>query len=161
DVVVGFVSNEAAAHAVCAEVASLGRRAVARRADVRVPAEAEALVAAALEAFGRLDVLVNAAGVLREGFLMLAPDAALREVLETNVLGMMHATRAAIRPFMQRRAGGAVVNVGSVAGTRGLPGQAAYAASKGAVNAFTRQQSRELARWSVRVNAVAPGAIET
>jgi 3-oxoacyl-[acyl-carrier protein] reductase len=160
DVVVGFRSREEEARRVVEEVAALGRRARAVRADVSVAAEAEALVAAALEEFGRLDILVNAAGVLREGFLMLAPDAQLREVLETNVLGAMHALRAAIRPFMSRREG-AVVNVGSVAGTRGLPGQAAYAASKGAVHAFTRQQARELARWNVRVNAVAPGAIET
>jgi 3-oxoacyl-[acyl-carrier protein] reductase len=161
DVVIGYRSSEDAARAVADEVRALGRRAVLKQGDVAVAAEAQALVDACVGEFGRLDVLVNAAGVLREALLMLAPDAALEEPLRANVLGTMFCARAAVRPMLRDRRGGAIVNVSSVAATRGLPGQAAYAASKGAVNALTRQLARELARFGVRVNAVAPGAIET
>ncbi len=160
DVLAGFKTNEGEARALADEVAALGRRAAIRGGDVAEAAAAQGLVDAALAAFGRLDILVNAAGILREGFLMMATDAAIEETLRANVLGTMNAARAAIRPMMKQRSG-AIVNVSSVAATRGLPGQAAYAASKGAVNAFTRQLARELARWEIRVNAVAPGAIET
>jgi 3-oxoacyl-[acyl-carrier protein] reductase len=133
---------------------------VLKRGDVTAAADAQAMVDACVGAFGRLDILVNSAGVLKEGFLMMAPDRDLADTMGANVMGMMYVTRAAIRQMIKQK-DGAIVNVSSVAAERGLPGQAAYAASKGAVNALTRQLSRELARWNIRVNAVAPGAIET
>jgi 3-oxoacyl-[acyl-carrier protein] reductase len=161
DVVIGYHTHEEDARAVATEVRSLGRRAVLRQGDVASAAYAQMCVDTCLAELGRLDILVNAAGVLRESLLMLAPDAGLEESLRTNVLGTMFLARAAVRPMIRDRRGGAIVNVSSVAATRGLPGQAAYAASKGAVNSLTRQLARELARFGVRVNAVAPGAVET
>jgi 3-oxoacyl-[acyl-carrier protein] reductase len=160
DVLVAFKTSEDGARSAADEIRAIGRRAAIARGDVSVAAEAQALVDACLAAFGRLDILVTAAGVLREGLLMLSPDAALEEPLRANALGAMYCARAALRPMIARREG-AIVNVSSVAAWRGLPGQAAYAASKGAVSALTRQLAREVARFGIRVNAVAPGAIET
>jgi 3-oxoacyl-[acyl-carrier protein] reductase len=160
DVAVNYRTSEAEARRTADEIAALGRRAIVHRADVGQAEEAEALVAAALDAFGRLDILVNNAGVLHEAPLMLMPRGALEGTIEANLLGVIHCARAAIRPMIRQREG-AIVSVSSVSGHRGLPGQAAYAATKGAVNAFTRALAHELARFSIRVNAVAPGAVET
>lgn len=160
DVAIGFRAAEEGARAVAGEIAALGRRALVRQADVARPDEAEALVEGAARDLGRLDILVNAAGVLREGLLMLLPRAAIDETLAANVLGSIHCARAALRPMIARRAG-AIVNVSSVAARRPLAGQAAYAASKGALESLTRALAREVGPLGIRVNAVAPGAIET
>jgi 3-oxoacyl-[acyl-carrier protein] reductase len=160
DVAVGFRASEEQARGVCDEIARAGRKALAVRGDVGIAVEAAALVEQCVATFGRIDILVNAAGVLNEGFLMLATDAAIEETLRANLLSVLYCVRAAARPMIRQRSG-AIVNVSSVAAERGLPGQAAYAASKGGVNALTHQLARELERGEVRVNAVAPGAIET
>jgi 3-oxoacyl-[acyl-carrier protein] reductase len=160
DVLLAFRASEDAARALADEIRALGRGAALAQADVAREGGAERLVAATIERFGRLDVLVNAAGVLREAPLMLMPDAALEETIGVNLLGAIRCARAAVRPMIAQRAG-AIVNVSSLAARRGLAGQAAYAASKGGLEAFTRALAQELARFEIRVNAVAPGAIET
>jgi NAD(P)-dependent dehydrogenase (short-subunit alcohol dehydrogenase family) len=129
-------------------------------ADVRDEGECARLVEAAVERFGRLDVLCNNAGV---GLLKPVTETTRADyelVLDTNLWGIFGCCRAAI-PRMLEAGGGAIVNVGSVAATVGFPDDAAYCASKGAVDALTRQMALDYARAGIRVNCVAPGFIET
>ena len=159
---VAFFYRTAAAEAaaVLDAVGAAGGQASAEAVDVTDPAACTAAVERLIAAHGRLDVLVNNAGVVRDSLLGLLDDADLRLVLATNVDGVFNVTRAAVPHMIARRAG-KIVNVSSVAGERGGRGQTAYAASKGAVNAFTRALAVELAPRRITVNAVAPGVIET
>ena len=137
-----------------------GRKAVFVPADVRDERDAERLVAAAIEHFGRIDILCNNAGV----GLLRSVTATDREdydrVLDTNLWGIFTCARHAI-PRMIEGGGGSVVNIGSVAATVGFANDAAYCASKGAVHALTRQMALDYAKQGVRINCVAPGFIET
>ena len=151
DVVVGYMAGKDEAEAVAAEA---GGRAV--QADVASPEEAARLV----EAAGDLDVLVNNAGVTRDGLLARMPDEDWRTVLETNLSSVFYTCRAAARGMMRRRAG-AIVNVSSVVGVHGNPGQTNYAASKAGIIGFTKALARELGSRGVRANVVAPGYVET
>jgi 3-oxoacyl-[acyl-carrier protein] reductase len=110
--------------------------------------------------WGRIDVLVNNAGVIRDNLLGLLEDEDVRAVLETNVGGVFNVTRAVV-PHMIARRSGKIVNLSSVSGEKGGRGQTNYAASKGAINAFTRALAVELAPRKITVNCVAPGVIET
>jgi 3-oxoacyl-[acyl-carrier protein] reductase len=110
--------------------------------------------------WGRIDVLVNHAGVIRDNLLGLLEDEDIRVVLETNVGGVFNVTRAVVPHMIARRAG-KIVNLSSVSGEKGGRGQTNYAASKGAINAFTRALAVELAPRKITVNGVAPGVIET
>ncbi len=149
-----------AAHEVVALGASRGLKIAAEQADVRDAQQCEALVERLVDSRGTIDVLVNNAGIVRDGLLgMLSPDD-VREVVETNLLGTMNMARAVV-PTMISRRGGAIVNLSSVAASKGGRGQTNYAASKGGIEAFTRALAVELAPRRVRVNAVAPGVIET
>jgi 3-oxoacyl-[acyl-carrier protein] reductase len=151
DVVVGYRSGADEAE----EVASaIGGRAV--QADVGSDEDARRLVDEA----GELDLLVNNAGVTRDGLLARMPDDDWETVLRTNLYGAFHTCRAAARGMMRRRRG-AIVNVTSVVGIHGNPGQTNYAASKGGLIGFTKALARELAPRGVRANAVAPGYIGT
>jgi 3-oxoacyl-[acyl-carrier protein] reductase len=137
------------------EVASaIGGRAV--QADVASDEDARRLV----EAAGELDLLVNNAGVTRDGLLARMPDEDWEDVLRTNLYGAFHTCRAAARGMMRRRRG-SIVNITSVVGIHGNPGQSNYAASKGGLIGFTKALARELAPRGVRANAVAPGYIGT
>jgi 3-oxoacyl-[acyl-carrier protein] reductase len=109
---------------------------------------------------GRIDVLVNNAGVIRDNLLVALSDEDIHAVLETNVQGTFHMCRAVV-PFMMSKRRGAIVNISSVSGEKGGRGQTNYAASKGAINGFTRSLACEVAGRNIRVNAVAPGVIET
>jgi len=122
------------------------------------------MVSAAIEQVidgrGRIDILVNNAGVVRDNLLALLSDEDIRTVLDTNVGGVFNVTRAVV-PHMISKRSGRIINLSSVAGEKPGRGQANYAASKGAINAFTRAMSVELASRKITVNCVAPGVIET
>lgn len=138
------------------QVERLGRRALPLPTDVRVFAEMETLVAQTLEHLGRLDILVNNSGVAGVGPLAEMTPEEWGRILDTNLTGVFNGCRAAAPHFLAARAG-KVVNVASVLGAVGLPGYAAYAASKGGVIALTRTLAVEWARHNVQVNAIAPG----
>ncbi len=131
-----------------------GARAV--EADVSDPEQARSLVDAA----GELDVLVNNAGITRDGLLARMSDEDWRIVIETNLHGTFHTCRAAVRGMMKRRVG-AIVNVSSIVGLHGNPGQTNYSASKAGIIGFTKALARELGNRGVRANVVAPGYIDT
>ena len=137
-----------------------GSRLLALRADVRDPAEAERIIAAAVEKFGGLDVLVNNAGV---GAFANVTDMTLDEwrlVIETNLNGVFYCTRAAI-PHMKARGGGWIVNISSLAGKNAFPGGAAYCASKAGLNAFSEALMQEVRHDGIRVSYVMPGSVRT
>jgi 3-oxoacyl-[acyl-carrier protein] reductase len=150
-VVVGYRTGRDEAEAVAAEI---GGRAV--EADVSDAASAKALV----EAAGDLDVLVNNAGLTRDGVLARMGDDDWRTVIETNLSSVFYTCRAASRPMMKRRAG-SIVNISSIVGVHGNWGQTNYAASKAGIIGFTKSLARELGSRNVRANVVAPGYVRT
>ena len=137
-----------------------GSRSRRSRSTCATPTPCAALVERVAERCGRIDVLVNNAGVVRDNLLGFLEDDDVRVVLDTNVGGVFNVTRAVV-PHMIARRRGKIINVSSVAGEKGGRGQTNYAASKGAINAFTRALAVELAPRRITVNAVAPGVIET
>jgi 3-oxoacyl-[acyl-carrier protein] reductase len=145
----------AAAVAECA-----GAEAWAVRLDVTDRASVEAAVARVLERHGRLDCLVNNAGITRDNLLLRMKREEWQQVLDTNLTGVFHCTQAALKPMLRQRAG-RIVSIASVVGLTGNPGQANYAASKAGLLGFTKALAREVASRSITVNAVAPGFIET
>ncbi len=160
DVVFLYRGNDQAAQEVVAAVQSAGGRCEAMQVDVT---DAEA-VAAAVERIvdnrGRIDVLVNNAGIVRDNLLGMLEDDDIHAVLDTNIGGVFNLTRAVSRHMISKRSG-RIVNLSSVAATKGGRGQSNYAASKGAIEAFTRAMAVELASRKITVNCVAPGVIET
>ncbi|TML13534.1 MAG: 3-oxoacyl-[acyl-carrier-protein] reductase [Actinobacteria bacterium] len=151
DVTLSYRSGKDEAKEVAKEA---GARAV--EADVSDPEQARALIDAA----GELDVLVNNAGITRDGLLARMSDEDWRVVIETNLSGTFHTCRAAVRGMMKRRAG-SIVNVSSIVGLHGNPGQTNYSASKAGIIGFTKALARELGNRGVRANVVAPGYIDT
>src|SRR4030095_10145075 len=120
----------------------------------------EAVVGAALAAFGKVDILVNNAGITRDDLIMrMSPDA-FRDVLETNLFGAFYMTKAVTRPMLKARAG-RIVNITSVSGQAGQMGQANYSSAKAGLIGLTKASARELASRSITVNAVAPGVVLT
>jgi 3-oxoacyl-[acyl-carrier protein] reductase len=150
-VVVGYRSGAEEAKGVATEI---GARAV--QADVAEAEDAKRLV----EEAGDIDILVNNAGVTRDGLLARMPDEDWRVVLDTNLGGTFNTCRAAARGMMRRRSG-AIVNVSSIVGLHGNPGQTNYSASKAGIIGFTKALARELGSRGVRANVVAPGYITT
>jgi 3-oxoacyl-[acyl-carrier protein] reductase len=151
DVVVGYRSGTEEAEAVATEI---GGRAV--QADVADPEQAKALV----EEAGEIAILVNNAGLTRDGVLARMTDADWRDVIETNLSSVFYTCRAASRGMMKRR-GGAIVNISSIVGLRGNWGQTNYSASKAGIIGFTKSLARELGSRGVRANVVAPGYVKT
>jgi len=159
---VAIVDRDAddAGRAVVRDVEAAGRRALLVAADVREVATAERIVGEVVERLGRLDVLVCCAGITADGMVWKLTEAKWDDVLDVNLKGYFAYTRAAAAVFKAQRSG-RIVNVASINGLRGKPGQANYAASKGGVIAFTKAVAREMGRYDVTVNAIAPGMIET
>jgi 3-oxoacyl-[acyl-carrier protein] reductase len=152
-------SRAAAAAETAAACRGAGAEVLVLAGDLALPQTAAALVEGALERFGRLDLLVNNAARVAEDLLATLADEELEAMLAVNVAGLARLTRAALRPMLRQRSG-SVVNISSVAATRPARGNAVYAGTKGFVEAFTRALAVEVARKGVRVNAVAPGALE-
>jgi len=159
-VAVNYRSDESAAKQVVADIEAGGGRAVAIRGDVSDHAEAGAVIAAVLSALGGLHILVNNAGISRDALIYSMTPADCWDVMRVNFGGVFNCTQAVLPHFMAKGEG-VIVNVSSVMGERGWIGESNYAASKGAVNAFTRCTAMESARFGVRVNAVLPGFAAT
>ena len=159
-VAVNFQSSAAAADEVVAEIEACGGDAFALRGDVASSNDAAAIVKATVDRFGGLDVLVNNAGITRDGLLMRMSEDDWDAVHNTNLRGAFLVTKAAMRPMLRAR-GGRIINITSVVGVIGNAGQANYAAAKAGLIGFTRAVAREVASRGITVNAVAPGFIQT
>lgn len=158
-VVIG-ARNPEAAQQVVAEIEAAGAEGIAVAADISREAEADGLIQTGLKRFGRLDILVNNAGITKDGLLIRMKEEDWDAVLDINLKGAFFTTRAALRPMLRAQSG-RIVNISSVAGTMGIPGQANYSASKAGLIGFTKAVAKEVASRSITVNAVAPGFIET
>ncbi len=154
-----YCASEAEAESVAAAVTAGGGKALALRADVRDFARAQGVINETQEVLGAIDVLINNAGIRRDRALHNMEAALWQEVIETNLNGMFNYTRAVIGGMIRR--GGVILNISSVSGIMGIAGQTSYSASKAGMIGFTKALAREVGRFNVRVNALAPGFIET
>ena len=145
---------------VAEEIRAAGGRSVAVSADVTDPRRIDAIVRTALDEYGRVDVLVNNAGIVRDQLALRMSPADWDAVVATNLTAAFNCARAVLRPMLRQR-GGRIINVGSVVGRMGNAGQANYAASKAGLEGFSRALAREVASRGITVNVVAPGMIDT
>ena len=159
-VAVNYRVDEEGAAATCAAVREGGGEALAVRADVGVAEEVADMLGTVREHFGDIDILVNNAGNTRDGLLVRMDESDWDSVLATHLKGAFLLSRAVVRPMMRRRSG-RIVNIASVAGLVGNPGQTNYSAAKSGLIGFTRSLAREIGSRQITVNAVAPGLIET
>ena len=159
-VAVHFCSKPERAEEVVEAITAGGGEALAVGGDVADAAAVEAMIGHIESALGRVGILINGAGVLRDGMLAMMSETQWDEVLDINLKGTFLVSRAVVKGMMQARRGH-ILNIVSISGLIGTPGQANYAASKGGVIAMTRTMARELGRYGIQVNALAPGFIET
>ncbi|MEZ0611492.1 3-oxoacyl-[acyl-carrier-protein] reductase [Fibrella sp. WM1] len=155
-----YLSSVEKGQALEAELAAFGIKAKGYRSDASDFKAADNLVTQVLADFGTLDVLINNAGITRDGLLMRMSEQQWDEVLTVNLKSVFNLTKAAIRPMMKAKAG-SIINLTSVVGLRGNAGQANYAASKAGIIGFTKSVALELGSRNIRSNAIAPGFIET
>ncbi len=159
-VVVNYARSSTAADEVVAEITGAGGSAIALQADVSKEDQVDALIKGTMEKFGRIDVLVNNAGITRDTLLLRMKPADWQAVIDLNLTGVFLCTRAVAKIMLKQRSG-RIINISSVAGLMGNPGQANYSAAKAGVIGFTKTVAKEMAARGVTVNAVAPGFIET
>ncbi len=159
-VVVNYNKSPEAAEEVVKRIQSAGGKAAAFQADVSDFKQAEALVKFAIDTFGRLDILVNNAGITRDQLIMMMPESDWDAVINTNLKSTFNCSKAAVKHMMRKRTG-RIINIASVAGQMGNPGQTNYSASKGGQIAFTKALAREVAARNITVNAIAPGFVDT
>ncbi|MEM6519886.1 MAG: 3-oxoacyl-[acyl-carrier-protein] reductase [Cyanobacteria bacterium P01_C01_bin.70] len=159
-VVVNYARSSPAADEVVAQIVSNGGSAIAVQADVADIDQAEALIKAATEKWGRVDVLVNNAGITRDTLLLRMKPEDWQAVINLNLSGVFFCTRAVSKLMLKQRSG-RIINIASVAGLMGNPGQANYSAAKAGVIGFTKTVAKEMATRGITVNAVAPGFIRT
>lgn len=159
-VVFTYVKSAQDAQALMQETEALGSKALGLQIDVRDFEKTKELIEKTKSTFGGLDILVNNAGITRDKALMMMTREEWLEVIDTNLNGLFNVTRSAIVTFLKQKSGN-IVNITSVSGIIGLARQTNYASSKAGIIGFTRSLAREVAAYGIRVNAVAPGFIET
>jgi len=159
DIIIADI-NEAALNEVIREIEGLGRQALPLKVNVTSLAECDEMIKKAQEKFGRIDILVNNAGITRDTVLLRMKEEQWDQVISVNLKGTFNCTKAAIRSMFKNKYG-RIINISSVTGAMGNPGQANYSASKAAVMGFTKAVAREYAHCGITVNAVAPGFIRT
>jgi len=159
-VALNYRDNQAQAEETAAEIEKQGGTAIAWRADVADEDQVQGMVEGINSRFDRLDILVNNAGIIRDLLLLQMEKRDWASVLETNLFGVYHCSRAVLKGMVMRR-WGRIINLSSIASFQGGRGQSNYAASKGAINAFTRSLAAEVGPKGITVNAVAPGLIAT
>ena len=158
---VALCSRSAEAVAATADTLnSEGYTAISTAADISKKGDVEALIKTVLDRFSQIDILVNNAGITRDTLLMRMQDEDWDAVLQTNLTGTMYCTRAVMRPMLRQRSG-RIINISSVIGVMGNPGQASYAAAKAGIIGFTKTIAREVGVRGITVNAIAPGFITT
>ncbi|AXB81654.1 3-oxoacyl-[acyl-carrier-protein] reductase [Megasphaera hexanoica] len=160
NVAIVYAGNTAAAEETKQQAEALGAAAAVFQCDVADEQAVADMVKAVKTQFGSVDILVNNAGITRDGLLMRMKEADWQAVLDTNLTGVYHCTKAVSKLMMKQRQG-AVINLSSVVGETGNAGQANYAAAKAGIIGFTKAVAKELASRNIRVNAVAPGYVET
>jgi 3-oxoacyl-[acyl-carrier protein] reductase len=159
-VVVNYNSSPDAANDVVKKIEEAGGKAAAHQADVSDFKQAEGLIKFAVETFGDLTILVNNAGITRDTLIMMMSEADWDSVIATNLKSTFNCSKAAVKHMMRKRTG-RIINMASVAGQMGNPGQVNYSASKGGQIAFTKSLAREVAARNITVNAIAPGFVDT
>ena len=159
-VVVNYNKSPEAAEEVVKQIQAGGGKAAAFQADVSDFKQAEALIKFAIETFGDLSILVNNAGITRDQLIMMMPESDWDAVINTNLKSTFNCSKAAVKHMMRKRTG-RIINMASVAGQMGNPGQTNYSASKGGQIAFTKALAREVAARNITVNAIAPGFVDT
>lgn len=160
NVVVNYSGNEAKANEVVDEIKALGQQAFAVKANVSNAEEVQAMMKQAIDTFGSIDILVNNAGITKDNLLMRMKENEWDDVININLKGVFNCTKAVTRQMMKQRSG-RIINLASVVGVCGNPGQANYVAAKAGVIGLTKTTAKELATRHITVNAVAPGFIST
>lgn len=160
DVAVNYAGSEEKAQSVVAEIEELGRKAIKIKADVSSEEDVKTMIKKVTEEYGKLDILVNNAGVTRDNLLMRMKESDFDEVINTNLKGVFLCTKAVARQMMKQK-NGRIINIASIVGVSGNPGQANYVAAKAGVIGLTKTTAKEFASRNILVNAVAPGFIVT
>lgn len=160
DVAISWRKGEDEAALVCAAVEAMGRKCLSIQCDVADQQSVERAYSRVEEGLGGVDVLVNNAGIVRDNLFMMIESQDWKDVFDTNVMGAVNCSRVVIRGMMMKR-WGRIINMSSIAGSRGGRGQSNYAASKGALESLTQSLAVELASRNILVNCIAPGVIET
>lgn len=160
-VVVNYNSNAEAANEAVSAIEALGSEAIAVQADVSNFEQAQALAKATTEKFGQIDILVNNAGTTKDTLLMMMKEAQWDDVMNVNLKSAFNMSKAVSRPMVRRKKGGRIINISSVSGIIGLPGQSNYSASKAGMIGFSKALAKELGVRAITVNCIAPGFIPT
>jgi len=160
DVIVNYAGSVDRANEVVEEIKKLGRNAISIQCDVSNSESVSEMIKTSLSTFGTIDILVNNAGITKDNLLMRMKESEWDDVINTNLKGVFLCTKAVTRPMMKQRKG-RIINITSIVGVTGNPGQANYVAAKAGVIGFTKTSAKELAQRNITVNAIAPGFITT
>ena len=160
NIVINYTSSEAEALKVKEEIEALGVECMAIKCNVANSEDVNNMINEVLDKFGKIDMLINNAGITKDALLMKMKEEDFDKVIDVNLKGVFNCTKAVTKPMMKQR-NGKIVNMASVVGVMGNPGQANYCASKAGVIGFTKATAKELASRNININAIAPGFIET
>lgn len=160
DLVINYTSKEEEALKTKDEIEALGVKCITLKCDVSKSKEVNDMIDKTVSEFGKVDILVNNAGITKDGLLMRMKEEDFDKVIEINLKGVFNCTKAVTKPMMKKKYG-KIINMASVVGVIGNPGQANYCASKAGVIGFTKATARELASRNININAIAPGFIDT